>query len=93
MSLQFEWDPDKAASNLAKHGVSFDEAATVFADPTAAIFADPVHSTHEVRELLVGYSERNRLLIISFTDRPPNVRVISARQANARERKRHEEHS
>ena len=85
MSLQFEWDPDKAASNLAKHGVSFDEAATVF--------ADPVHSTHEVRELLVGYSERNRLLIISFTDRPPNVRVISARQANARERKRHEEHS
>lgn len=89
--MEFEWDEDKAASNERKHGVSFAEAATAFADPLAAIFPDPDHSNDEVREILVGYSERNRLLIVSFTERPPNLRIISARVASPRERRNHEE--
>jgi uncharacterized protein len=71
--------------------VTFEEAATAFSDPLAAIFPDPDHSDDEVRELLVGYSERDRLLIVSFTERAPNVRVISARVANPTERRNHEE--
>jgi uncharacterized DUF497 family protein len=89
--MEFEWDEEKAAANERKHGVAFSEAMTAFADPLAAIFDDPVHSDEEVREILVGYSERNRLLIVSFTERPPNVRLISARVATPAERKNHEE--
>jgi hypothetical protein len=89
--MEFEWDDSKAEANLHKHGVSFAEAATAFADPLAAIFPDPDHSEDEVREILVGHSERGRLLIVSFTERPPNIRVISARAATPAERRNHED--
>jgi uncharacterized protein len=89
--MEFEWDDAKAAANERKHGVSFTEAATAFADPLAAIFPDPDHSDDEVRELLVGYSERGRLLVVSFTERPPNLRVISVRVASPAERRNHED--
>ena len=91
MSPSFEWDDAKARSNQQKHGVSFPEAATVFADPLAAIFPDPDHSDGEVREIIVGYSDRNRLLVVSFTERGENIRIISARAATPTERKKHEE--
>ncbi len=89
--MQFEWDDAKAVANERKHGVSFSEAATVFADPLAAIFPDPDHSDDEVREILVGFSETNRLVLVCFTERPPNVRIIGAREATPTERRRHEE--
>ena len=87
----FEWDDDKAASNEQKHGVTFVEAATVFDDPVAVIFSDPDHSDDEEREIIVGYSQRDRLLVVSFTSRPPNVRIISARRASPKERHKHEQ--
>lgn len=89
--MEFEWDEAKAEANLRKHGVSFPEAATAFADSLAAIFSDPDHSAEEVREILVGHSERNRLLVVSFTERGENIRIISARVASAGERRNHEE--
>lgn len=89
--MEFEWDDAKAAANERKHGVSFPEAATAFADPLAALFPDPEHSGDEEREILVGYSEQGRLLIVSFTERPPNIRVISARVATPAERRNHED--
>ena len=89
--MEFEWDDNKAASNLQKQGVTFPEAATAFADPLAAIFPDPDHSADEEREILVGFSERGRLLVVSFTERPPNLRIISARVASLAERRNHEE--
>jgi uncharacterized DUF497 family protein len=91
MALRFEWDARKAASNLKKHGVSFDEAVSVFDDPLAAIFDDQEHSEGERREIIVGYSVVRRLLLVSFTDRRNRVRVISARTATRKERQRHEE--
>src|SRR4051812_42773213 len=69
MGAAFEWDEAKSQSNLQKHGESFEEAASVFANPLAAIFADPDHSQDELREVIVGHSERNRLLVVSFTER------------------------
>ena len=78
MSPAFEWDETKAEANQKKHGVSFEEAATVFASPLAAIFDDQDHSQDEVREIIVGHSDRNRVLIVSFTERGPAVRIISA---------------
>jgi len=89
--MEFEWDPDKAVANDRKHGVTFAEAAAAFADPLAAIFPDPDHSEQEDREILIGYSDRARLLIVSFTERPSNLRIISARVANPTERRNHEE--
>jgi uncharacterized DUF497 family protein len=91
MMTRFEWDDAKAQTNEQKHGVSFSEAATVFADPLAAIFPDPDHSDEEIREILVGYSDRNRILVVSFTERGENIRIISARVATLRERKKHKE--
>jgi len=93
MMTRFEWDDAKAQTNEQKHGVSFSEAATVFADPLAAIFPDPDHSDEEIREILVGYSDRNRILVVSFTERGENIRIISARVATPRERKKHKENS
>src|SRR5438094_961672 len=90
--MEFEWDESKATANERKHWVSFAEAATAFADSLAAIFSDPDHSDAEDREILVGYSERSRLLIVSFTERPPKLRIISARVASQAERRRHEDH-
>ncbi len=92
MAVQFEWDHDKAASNLAKHHVSFDEASTVFADPLAKLFYDEDHSSDENREIIVGYSILDRLLLVSFTERGRDlVRIISARLATRKERKDYEE--
>ena len=91
MSLEFEWDPEKAEENNRKHGVTFVEATTVFGDPLARIFDDPEHSSHEPREIIVGYSERLRLLLVSFTERAPKVRIISARPATRGEQQRHEQ--
>lgn len=92
MALEFEWDSDKAASNLTKHKVSFDEASTVFTDPLARLFFDPEHSTDETREIIVGHSVLNRLLLVSFTERGRDrVRIISARPATRKERRGYEE--
>jgi uncharacterized protein len=88
--MRFEWDPKKAKSNVKKHGVSFEEAVTVFYDPLSATFDDPDHSGDEPRFVTIGYSSRNRLLFVSHLDRGEILRIISARTATAHERKRHE---
>jgi hypothetical protein len=91
MSLEFEWDPSKARENARKHGIGFEEALAVFADPLARIFDDPEHSDEEPREIIVGYSSKQRLLLVAFTERTPRVRIISARRATRRERQNHEQ--
>ncbi len=91
MSLKFSWDRDKNVTNAAKHGVDFQEALTVFRDRLAAIFDDEWHSDDEHREIIVGHSERSRLLIVVFTEREDSVRIISARKATRREVEAHEE--
>jgi uncharacterized DUF497 family protein len=92
MALKFEWDQEKAASNLTKHEVGFDEAATVFADSLAKVFHDQDHSTAEIREIIVGHSILGRLLLVSFTERGRDlIRIISARAAIPKERKDYEE--
>jgi hypothetical protein len=89
----FEWDQDKAAANLTKHGVSFEEASSVFADPLAVIFDDEEHSEDERREIIIGHSQRNRLLLVSFVERESSVRLISARVATRQEREDYEENT
>jgi uncharacterized DUF497 family protein len=91
--MQFEWDPEKAKLNRRKHGVSFEEALTVFYDPLSATFDDVVHSAGEQRFITVGFSSVGRLLFVSHTERGEAVRIISARPATARERKKHEDES
>jgi uncharacterized protein len=88
--MRFEWDSEKAAANAEKHRVSFEEALTVFYDPLAATFGDPDHSVGERRLVTVGYSARDRLLVVCHVERGGATRLISARRATARERKRHE---
>lgn len=92
MAAQFEWDAAKAADNVRKHRVSFEEAATVFGDSLGRIFDDPDHSQAEHRELLIGCSAQNRIVIVSFTERASRIRIISARRATDRERHDYEEH-
>ena len=87
----FDWNDEKARTNVAKHGVSFDEARTVFDDPLAVIDDDPDHSASENRELIVGLSLRGRLLLVSFVAHGERVRIISARQTDREERRRYEE--
>lgn len=89
--MEFEWDPDKAARNLAKHGVSFQEAATVLGDPLSVTFYDPDHSDEEDRYLTFGHSDSGRLLVVSHTDRDDRIRIISARQMTSRERRSYED--
>ncbi len=89
--MVFEWDADKATKNLSKHGVSFDEARTVFNDPLYIDFYDPDHSDEEERYLVIGESSNGRLLIVSYTERGDAVRLISAREATPAERKDYEE--
>jgi uncharacterized DUF497 family protein len=91
MANSFEWHEDKAALNERKHGVSFAEAATVFGNPLAAIFDDPDHSSEELREIIVGHSDHDRLLVVSFTARESVVRIISARKATPGERQDYQE--
>ena len=90
MAYIFEWNPAKAASNARKHGVTFDEASTAFADPLALLKHDPDHSHGEDRYLLLGMSNRRRLLVVAFCARSPRTRLISARQARRRERTNYE---
>jgi len=92
--MEFEWDSKKAHTNLKKHGVSFDEARTVFNDLLAYIFDDEWNSSGEQRELIIGHSTNGKLLIVSFTERAQGViRIISARPTTPRERKDYEKHS
>ena len=91
MNARFIWDEEKAAGNLLKHGVSFEEAQTVFSNPLAVIFDDEAHSTVERREIIIGHSANNRLILACFTEREDNVRIISARCATPKERRDYEE--
>jgi len=87
----FDWDPDKARRNLAKHGVSFDETTTVFNDPLYVDFFDPEHSEEERRYIRVGCSSQKRILVIAYTERDDQTRVISARPATKHERQAYEQ--
>lgn len=88
--LEFEWDSDKAASNVSKHGIWFEEAAPVFGDPLSLTVYDPDHSHDEDRYIPTGTSTDGRLLLVSHTDREDRVRIISARVATRRERMAYE---
>lgn len=89
--MQFEWNPEKGELNLKKHEVDFTEAETVFGDPLAKIFDDDEHSSDEKREIIIGHSIENRLLIVSFTERENDtVRIITARMATPKERRDYE---
>lgn len=86
MSIYFEWDTAKATSNLIKHGISFDEACSTFADEKSFTIDDPIHSTEEVRLILLGQSSQKRILVIAHTHRGTKLRIISARLASKKER-------
>lgn len=88
--MLFDWNEEKAKSNLAKHGVSFDEATSVFDDPLFLTFADPEHSLGEQRFIIIGESAKGRLLVVSYTERTKTIRLISARLATNKERKAYE---
>lgn len=81
----YEWDPAKAAANIRKHSVSFEEAASVFLDPVALTFIDPDHSEDEERAITIGRSARGRVLFVAHTERRDRIRIISARRATRRE--------
>lgn len=89
--MKYEWDENKAVKNLAKHGVSFTEAKTIFDDPMYVDFYDLDHSEDEERYLIVGESNRGRLLIVSYTERKESIRSISAREVTKSEREAYEE--
>jgi hypothetical protein len=89
--MTLEWNPNKARSNLRKHHVSFEEAATALSDPLAATGSDPDHSVAEFRYVTFGVSERGRLLVVAHTERGETIRIISARLASKRERTIYEE--
>jgi uncharacterized DUF497 family protein len=91
MDLEFEWDPRKAAANLRKHGIAFEEAMTAFADPHSITISDPDHSDGEERFVLIGRSAVKRLLIVVHLERGERIRLISARLAASRERRSYEE--
>jgi uncharacterized DUF497 family protein len=89
--MKFEWDKNKAEKNLGKHRISFDEAKTIFDDPLYVDFYDVDHSAEEERYLIVGRSNRERLLIVSYTEREDSIRIISAREVTKSEREAYEE--
>lgn len=89
--MSIEWDAAKAVANKLKHGVAFEEAVTVFFDPSAVVYDDPDHSITEDRFLIVGHSNNERILVVVHTYREDTVCIISARPATPRERKAHEE--
>ena len=89
--MKIEWDPKKAISNLKKHGVSFEEAATALNDPMAANGADHDHSITEDRYVTFGVSEKGRLVVVSHTEKDETIRIISARKASKGERELYEE--
>jgi uncharacterized DUF497 family protein len=85
--MQFEWEERKAAGNLSKHGVSFEEAATIFGDPLSDTFDDPSHSAEERRFITIGLSEKGRMLLVAHTDEGETIRIISARESRLAEKK------
>ena len=91
MAMEFEWDEDKARKNLSNHGVSFHEATTIFNDPLYVDFYDPDHSDDEERFIIIGQSQRRRLLVVSYLERGHKTRLVSAREATRRERDAYEE--
>lgn len=93
MAPQYEWDSNKAAQNLKKHGVAFEEAITVLQDPLGWTFFDPDHSDDASRFVTIGMSKRGRLLFVSHMERGSRVRIFSARRVTPRERRAYEEES
>jgi len=91
MDVSFEWDPRKATRNRQKHGVSFEDAVSVFGDPLARIFDDLDQAGTEPRELIIGLCKRQRLLVVCFVERRNRIRIISARRATKQERQDYEE--
>ena len=90
MSLIFEWDEEKAASNLEKHGVSFQEASTIFMDLLSSTISDPLHSFEEQRFITIGESAEREVLVVVHTQRVTKIRIISAREATRKERQNYE---
>ena len=88
--MKFEWDPSKAQENLLNHGISFEEATTVFGDPLAGTIPDPDHSEGEARLLTIGLTANGRLVVVSHTEEGDTIRLISAREATSHERKQYE---
>jgi uncharacterized DUF497 family protein len=93
MSFEFEWDPKKAKANATKHGVTFQEGTSVFADPLAKIFNDEDHSYDEKREIIIGHSTNQRLILVAFTEVGTRIRIISVREATPTERRDYEENA
>jgi len=91
MSLEFEWDREKAEANRTTHGIDFEEALTIFRVPLAHLFDDEEHSEDEPREIIIGHSVKQRLILACFTVRETRIRIISARKATPLERKDYEE--
>ena len=91
MFLLFEWDRNKAQQNIKKHGISFEEATTVFGDPLSLTIRDPLHSIGDERFVIIGYSYKYRLLVVVHSERGNRIRIISARRATRQERKTYEE--
>lgn len=89
--MVYEWHAEKAKANLHQHGVSFEDAATVFFDPLALTFPDPHHSGGEEREITIGHTTRHQVVFVSHCQRGNRVRIISARKATRREHKQYEE--
>ena len=88
--MRFEWDPNKDAENGRKHGLSFDDASTVFGDPLALTIEDPDHSLDEIRFLTIGYAKDQVLMVVAHTEREGVIRIISAREPTRQERKQYE---
>ena len=89
--MEFEWDTDKAARNIERHGVSFPEAATVFDDDFSVAVPDPDHSFEEQRFIIVGASHRKKLLVVAYAERGERIRIITARELTRREREDYEQ--
>jgi uncharacterized DUF497 family protein len=90
MSLRFEWNDKKARLNKRKHKLAFEEASTVFGDPLSLTIPDTVHSVGDDRFITIGTSDKNRLIVVVYTDNEDVIRIISARQASANEKKQYE---
>ena len=90
MKLSFQWNGNKAQTNLRKHKISFEEAKTIFEDPLSSTIADPLHSEYESRFVQIGMSSMNKILVVVFTDRNDSIRIISARKATKQEVKKYE---
>jgi uncharacterized protein len=91
--MSFIWHTLKSAANLQRHGVAFEEAQSVFRDPLAVTVDDEIHSEQEPREIIIGHSDRGRLLFVCFTERGEDIRLISAREPTRQERKKYEDNA